>query len=109
MTDERRRRERFEAENVFAAITVVGGCDQGLGLITNVSEGGLCIRTPIPPPRFAKCVLKINMDEEHHEVKALVRRVEQAEGPYYDVGMQFAIRDPGRTRFIESFLTRTEG
>ena len=51
---EKRRKERFKAENVFAAISVVGGCDQGLGVITNVSEGGVCVRTPIPPPQFGK-------------------------------------------------------
>lgn len=103
---DKRRKERFPAENVFAAISVVGGCDQGLGVITNVSEGGLCVRTPIPPPQFGKVILRISIDNSQHEVRALVRRVTQCEGAMFDVGMQFAPKDPGREAFLDAFMAR---
>ncbi len=106
---DKRRKERFPAENVFAAISVVGGSDQGLGVITDVSESGVCVRTPIPPPQFGKVLLRISIDNTSHEVHALVRRVTQVEGSMYDVGMQFAPNDRGRAGFLEAFLTRIRG
>jgi len=105
---ERRRKERFPADGVFAAITVVGGCDQGFGVVTNVSEGGLCISTPIPPPQFGKVILNITVDDQHHKVHLLVRRVTQAKGGMYEAGLQFAPRCPGKQAFLESFLNRTK-
>ncbi|MCA8944506.1 MAG: PilZ domain-containing protein [Planctomycetes bacterium] len=104
MSDEKRRKPRFDAENVFAAITVVGGCDQGFGVITNVSEGGVCLRTPMPPPTSGKVILRISVDNTTHEVQALVRRVSEASGAMYDCGLQFAPNDPGKEAFVEAFL-----
>lgn len=108
MTDDKRRRTRFDAEEIFAAISVVGGSDQSLGVISNVSEGGVCVRTPIPPPMFGKVVLKISIDERHLEVRGMVRRVEDVGGSMYDVGIQFAPMDRGKTAFLSQFLDRTK-
>lgn len=104
MSQNKRRKPRFDAENVFAAISVVGGCDQGFGVITNVSEGGVCVRTPMPPPTIGKVILRISVDNTTHELTALVRRVSEASGAMYDVGMQFAPNDPGKEAFLDAFL-----
>jgi hypothetical protein len=103
---DRRRRPRTAAQNVLAAISVVGGSDQGIGVVRDVSDGGLCIRTPMPPPRFAKVALRISLGDQTHQVVALVRRVERTQGAMYDVGLQFAPNDGGKAGFVAAFLAQ---
>ena len=106
MSRPKRRKERFSAYNVFVAISVVDGCDQGLGVITNVSESGVCVRTPIPPPQYCRVILRISMDESHHEVQAMVRRVTPIEDSMFDVGLQLTLNDPGKEPFMRAFMDR---
>lgn len=106
---ERRRKERYPAEQVFAAVTIIGGCDQGLGLIMDVSESGVMLRTTVEPPSSGRLILRVVMDEDPHEFEALIRRVVKCcDSPHmWDVGLQFGIGNTeGRRHFLESFTAR---
>ncbi|MHC5062758.1 MAG: PilZ domain-containing protein [Planctomycetota bacterium] len=103
---EKRQDERMPADQIFAALTVQGfqGSDQGFGVVQNVSEDGICIQTPQPPPKACGVELRISVCEEVHVVQATVRWVRPTDRGGYEVGMEFAPADHGRLMFLKSFL-----
>lgn len=105
-TGERRRSERIDANQVFAAFKVQGlsGSDQGFGIVRNVSETGVQIQTPQPPGVPATVLLRISVGEEVFELTMQVRRVEAVGNGVHEVGMDFLKLDEQRARFLARFL-----
>lgn len=104
---EQRNTQRMGAEHVFVAMNVLGlqGSDQAFGIVKNVSEDGMCITTPQPPPGRSSVEIRVNVCEEVHTISGGVRWVRRCDrAGNYEVGIEFSPADRGRMMFLESFL-----
>ena len=89
--EQQRRSAREPRTNICAAVEVVGqeGADQAFALVVDVSDHGLRIRTPQPPPDDAEVVLRIGVDDSIHEVRARVCHTLVLGPRVFDVGLEF--------------------
>jgi hypothetical protein len=103
--DEKRLSQRLPADQVFAAVTVHRlGEDQAFGVVLNVSETGLLVRTPQPPPVPSHCTLRVSVEEDVYEVSASASRVVSIGNGAYDVGFEISAADGQRIAFLKAFL-----
>ena len=63
-------------------------CNQGFGVVLDVSANGMRIRTPQPPPPNSEVVLRTNVGEDIHEVRAFVRWVSEVESGVHEFGVE---------------------
>ena len=106
MADERRSSERHSADDICAALTVIGevgvqGADQCFGIVRDVSSAGVGIKMPMPPPFGARVVMLVNLGETLHEVRMVVRRRTNVAG-MWDVGLAF-VQDEHASAFVREF------
>jgi hypothetical protein len=103
----RRRRDRVSVR-ATAAIKVFGLLpnDQAFGHVINVSETGILVRTPQPPPVGQKAIVRAAAGEQLFEMRALVVRVDKLGRGGFDVALQFASSERQQLKFLRAFLVK---
>ena len=105
----KRREPRWPADT-YAALTVKGleGGNQAFGAVLDVSAGGLRVRTPQPPVKFTKVVVRIALGEVVHELPCRCARVQKVERGNFDVGLQFDATSEAAIAFIAAFQAKVK-
>jgi len=106
-SDERRAQTRERTENC-AAIEVRGGSDQAIGVVFDVSSGGLGLRTGQPPKVGAHVTVRATSADhgEIHSIGAIVCHVRRIGVNNYVVGLRYD--DPlSSDPFLEGVLGKS--
>ena len=106
MLSERRGEWRQAKELCWVATMVLGTerNDQGFGVILDVSQNGLRVRTPQPPPDGAPVILRANAGEEIVEVYGTVRWVKEVNSMIHEFGVEILPHEPMQRRFLDLFV-----
>lgn len=106
----KRRHARAPADT-YAALTVKGldGGNQAFGAVLDVSPGGLRVRTPQPPVKFTKVVVRIAIGETVHELACRCVRVQKGARGNFDVGLQFDATTEAGSAFMAAFNPKPTG
>lgn len=90
---------------MFASLTIPDGrSPDSFGIVRDVSEVGLCISAPVPPPIAIRCVVRISVEERMFELTCFVARITPGDDGTYRVGLEFAPKQADRLPFLEAFL-----
>ncbi len=102
---ERRRSPRVPAET-YASLEVEGlnANDQGFAVVIDVSSGGIRVRTPQPPHKGHRVIVRVAVGEELFRVRAHVARVVKFEEGVWDVGLAYSTLDRLKVEFLEAFF-----
>ena len=103
--NERRRSPRVKAET-YASLEVEGmnANDQGFGIVMDVSSNGIRVRTPQPPHKGQRVIVRVAVGEELFRVRAHVVRISQTDDGTYDVGLAYSTLDRLKVAFLEAFF-----
>lgn len=108
---ERRRHPRVRVAAI-ATLETTGALnpnDQALGAVTDLSRCGIALKTGQPPMRGQMVILRIALDEEIHELRALATRVQRCgDGNFYDVGIDWSNCTEPELAFLDRVLAVVE-
>lgn len=87
---DRRRTPRKMRSDLCASLDVPGmrGGDQAFGIVMDLSDHGMCIRTPQPPMCGRSVLVRIAVRDEVLVLTMLVRRAHEVRRGIYDVGLE---------------------
>ena len=103
-TQNHRSAERWPADTYASLSTsTCQGVKEGFGAVLDISRGGMRIRTPQPPVRFMKVLVRIAVAEQLFEIPCKCVRVLRGDGGNFDVGLSFDPLLPDAEAFLAAF------
>lgn len=83
--------------------------DQALGSVRDVSRSGIGLQTGQPPLRGQSVTLRIALDDEVHELRAMATRISKVgDSNFYNVGLDWAHCSAEDLAFLDQVLAVIE-
>ena len=103
---DRRRAPRRTRSDLCASLEVPGmrGGDQGFGIVMDLSDQGMCIRTPQPPVCATPVLVRIAVHDEVVVLTTIARRVDEVRRGIYDVGLELLGYSPDQLSLLHRLL-----
>lgn len=103
-TDNRRRAPRWPADT-YASLSMNSQhmCGEAFGAVLDISRGGMRVRTPQPPVKFMKVMVRIALGEMLFEIPCKCVRVVKAPKGNFEVGLSFDPHEANAAAFLKAF------